>query len=82
MEDVVDRLVELDVLHEVVVDERERAIANVLDVLERSRVQVVDADHAVAALEQVVAEVRAEEAGSAGHDSSGHGRMIVALLPK
>ncbi len=41
-------------------------IADVLDVRERARLQVVDADHTVAAREQGVAQVRSEEAGAAG----------------
>jgi hypothetical protein len=52
-----------------VVDEDEICAAvDVRDVRERARVEVVDADDAVAAREQVVAEVRAEEAGPAGDD--------------
>ena len=39
---------------------------------ERARLEVVDADDAVTALEQVVAEVRAEEAGAAGDDRGRH----------
>ncbi len=42
-------------------------IANVRDVQERSGLQVVDADHAVAAREQLIAEVRAEKTRAACH---------------
>jgi hypothetical protein len=38
------------------------------DVLERAGLEVVDADHPVAPLEEKVAEVGAEEAGAAGDD--------------
>ena len=72
VEDEVDRLVDLDVLDHVVVDEREVVVADVLDVRERARLEVVHADHAVALLEQVLAEMRAEKAGSAGDDCGGH----------
>ena len=41
---------------------------------ERAGLEVVDADDAVAAREQVVAEVRAEEAGAAGDEGGGHAR--------
>ena len=63
--DDVDRLVDVDVLDHVVVDERERVVANVLEVDERARLEVVDADDPVAPLQQVVAEMGAEEAGAA-----------------
>jgi hypothetical protein len=64
--DEVDRPRDLDLLGDVVVQERERLVADVLDVPQRAGLEVVDADHAVAALEQVVAQVRAEEARAAG----------------
>ena len=57
-----------DRLDHVVVDERERVVALVRDVLERPRLEVVDADDAVPLLEQVIAEVRPEEPGAAGDD--------------
>ena len=40
--------------------------ADVLDVRERARLEVVDADDAVPAPQQLVAQVRAEEPGAAG----------------
>ena len=46
--------------------------SDVLDVLQRARVEVVDADHAVAVGEQVIAHVRAEEAGSAADQAGAH----------
>ncbi len=60
--------VDLDELDDVVVDEHELGHPDVLDVVERARVEVVEADNAVAAREQVFAEVRAEKAGAAGDD--------------
>ena len=64
--DEVDRPCDLEVLDHVVVEELEPLVPDVLDVCERARVQVVDAEDAVALLEEVVAEMRAEEAGSSG----------------
>jgi hypothetical protein len=69
VEDEVDRLVDLVVARDVEHLEAEvRAVRDVADVLERARLEVVDADHALAACQQVVAEVGAEEAGAAGHE--------------
>src|SRR6202020_495759 len=47
-------------------------VADVLDVRQRSGLEVVDADHAVPAGEQLVAEMRAEEPGAAGDQAGGH----------
>ena len=66
--DEVDRVVDEDRLRDVVRDEPERVVMDVLDVRQRAADEVVDADDPLAALEEVVAEVRAEEAGSAGHE--------------
>ena len=66
--DEVDRVVDEDRLRDVVWDESERVVMDVLDVRERAADEVVDADDPLAALEQVVAEVRAEEARTAGHE--------------
>jgi hypothetical protein len=72
VEDDVDGLVDPDVLDDVVVEEDEVAGADVLEVRERARIEVVDADHAVVAREQVLAEVTAEESRAPGHDRSRH----------
>ena len=64
----VDRLLAHDRLDDVVVHEGERVVAQVVDVLERRDDEVVDADHAVAALEERLAEVGAEEPGAAGDE--------------
>jgi hypothetical protein len=79
VEDAVDRLFDLDVLHHVVVDEREAVIADVLEIDERARLEVVYADHAVPLREQEVAEMGTEEAGPAGYDRSGHERRRIAM---
>jgi hypothetical protein len=73
VEDDVDGLVEIDVLDEVVVDEGEGVVTDVLEVLERARLEVVETENAITLPEQVVAEVGTEEAGSAGDDGRGHG---------
>ena len=65
VEHEVDRLLDPDRLDHVVVEEVELVAAGVGDVLQRPRLQVVDAEHAMALLEEVIAEVRPQEAGSA-----------------
>ena len=57
MVDEVDRLLDEVRLDDVEVQVHERVIADVLDVGERSRLEVVDADHAVAATQQLLAQV-------------------------
>jgi hypothetical protein len=57
--DEVDRPRHVNVLDDVVVQELEVAAADVLEVRERRRLEVVDTDDAVALVEQVVAEMRA-----------------------
>ncbi len=58
----------------------EGVVANVLDVRERAADEVVDADDAMPALEQVVAEMRAEEPGAAGDERGRHAAMLAELL--
>ncbi len=65
VEEVVDLLVDEEGIDHVVVPEREPIVAQMLDVLERRDDQVVDADDAMPLLEQVFAQMRAEEAGTA-----------------
>jgi hypothetical protein len=60
---------------EVEVDEA-LAVADVLDVRQRPRLQVVHADDPVSAREQLVAQVRAEKAGAAGDEAGGHALSI------
>jgi hypothetical protein len=45
---------------------------DVLDVRERAADEVVDAEHTMPALEQVIAEMGAEEAGSSRHQRRWH----------
>ena len=68
MVDEVDRLVDVVVVRDVEHLEPESGLADVLDVVERAGLEVVHADHAVAALEQEIADVGAEEAGAAGDE--------------
>jgi hypothetical protein len=68
----VDRLADLEVLHEIVLHEHEALVAKVLDVRQRPRLEVVDAEHAVTAAEQCFTEVGAEESGPAGDDRRGN----------
>src|SRR5204863_7012243 len=70
--DEVDRFVDLVARGDVEQLEAEVVALEVLDVLERSRVEVVDADHAVSALQEEVAEMRAEEARATGHEAGRH----------
>ena len=57
-------------------DELERRVADVLDVLERPRVQVVHADHPVPLGQQPVAQVGPEEARPPGYERSRHARTL------
>ena len=70
--DEVERLVDLVVARDVDHHEREVVIADVLDVVERARLEVVQADDAMAFLEQAIAQVRAEKARTTGDDGDGH----------
>ena len=57
MVDEVDGHIDPYRLGHVVVQEEERVLAVVLDVVQRAGLEVVDTDHAVAALEERVAEM-------------------------
>jgi hypothetical protein len=70
--DGVHRLVDLQVLDHVVVDEQESVVAQVLEVLERARLEVVHADDAVPLPKEVLTEMGAEKPGSPGDDSGRH----------
>jgi hypothetical protein len=72
VEDDVDRLLELEMLGQVVVSEHQLRRADVLDVLQAAGVEIVDADDPVALPEQVVAEMGSDEPRPAGDDSGGH----------
>ena len=69
---MVGRLLDPEVVDQVVVQEKEVTVADVLDVLERTGDEVVDTDHAQTLRQQVLAEVRTEEACTAGDDCRGH----------
>jgi hypothetical protein len=56
------------------VQEGELGIADVLDVLERAGIEVVEADHPVVLGQQVIAQVRAQKSGSPGDDAGAHRR--------
>jgi hypothetical protein len=60
------------VVREVVVQKEEVGAPDVLDVLEAARIEVVDADDAIALSKQEIAKVRAEEAGPPGNDCGAH----------
>src|SRR6185437_8876095 len=73
--DEVDRLVDLVGLDDVYVHVPEAlGVADVLDVGQGAGLEVVGADDPVPAREQLVAQVRAQEAGAAGYQAGGHGR--------
>ena len=57
MVDDVDLALDLDVPGDIVVQEDEVGVTNVLEILERRRLEVVDADDAVTLREQVVSEM-------------------------
>ena len=66
----VERALELDVVRDVVLHEDEVAADQVLDVGDVAGQEVVHPHHGVAAVEQVLGEVRPDEAGGAGDESS------------
>ena len=70
--DEVDGPVDPHEFGQIVVDELELGLADVLDVLERPRIEVVDADHAVSLLEQELAQMRTEEARPSRYDANRH----------
>ena len=59
-------------LRQVVVEEDEVARADVLDVLKRPGVEVVDADHPIARSEQMIAEMGAEKPAPPVTSARGH----------
>jgi hypothetical protein len=68
--DEIDVLGDIDVIDDVDVAEVEGRVADVLDVLQRAGLEVVDADDPMALAKQVLAEVRAKETGAAGDYTS------------
>jgi hypothetical protein len=80
--DDVHRLVDFQMEDHVVVDEHERVVPKVLEVLQRAALEVVDADDAMVLREQVLAKVGAEEPGPAGNDCSRHSRDGIGLIER
>jgi hypothetical protein len=75
--DVVDRLLDVIGLDDVHTQIQEPlGVADVLDVAQRTRLEVVHADHPVAAREQLVAEMRSEEPRATGDQTGRHARRI------
>ncbi len=74
--DEVERLVDGDRLDDVVMHEEERVVPEMCDVLERRGLQVVEAEHAMAALEKRLAKVRAEETDATGDERGRHVSML------
>jgi hypothetical protein len=70
--DEVERLVDPDRLADVVVQERELVAAEMRDVRERARLEVVETDDSVPPLEQRLAEVGAEKPGATGDERRRH----------
>jgi hypothetical protein len=70
VKDVVERPLDRDVVRDVVLDEDEVAPGQVLDVGDVARDQAVHPDHGNPPLEQVLAQVRADEARGTGHQRS------------
>jgi hypothetical protein len=77
--DEVDRLVDIDVLGDVGVSELEPLVADVRDVLQRTGLEVVQAEDPVPRRDQGLAEVGTEKAGTAGHYTSRHGGRCYRL---
>jgi hypothetical protein len=63
-----------------VVHEHEGVVADVLDVRQRAGVEVVEADDAVAVAQELIAEMRAEEARAPGDNGGRHDAIVDAAL--
>src|SRR5581483_11596126 len=72
MEHEVDGLVDGDRFGDVVIQEGERVVLEVRDVLERAGLEVVDADDPMPFVQQSVAQMRRQKAGAAGDNGSRH----------
>jgi hypothetical protein len=70
VKDEIDRSLDVDVVRDVVLDEREVAIREMRDVCRVAREQVVDADDAAAAIEERFGEMRSDESGRTGNDDA------------
>ena len=72
VEHEINWLGDLEALRQVVRQERERVAAQMVDVRERAGLEVVDADHPLAAGAERLTEMRAQEARAAGDHRSRH----------
>src|ERR671921_2290769 len=77
--DEVDVLVDEVRRDDVALPEDELGHADVLDVVQRPRLEVVDADDAVATAQELVAQMRPQEPGATGHEAGGHERTGYGL---
>ena len=66
MQHEIDRSFDVDVVRDIVLDERERPVREMRDVGDVAGEQIVDADDGVAAVEQRIGKMRADEARSSG----------------
>ena len=72
MPDVIDRAVEKQILRDILLDEFVvRVAGQVRDVVDRSRDKIINSNHAMAARQQQVGEVRAKKSRASRHDGSG-----------
>jgi hypothetical protein len=67
MEDEVDRFGDVEKLDAIHVAELEGVVAQMLDVLQRSRIEIVKAYDPLSLTEQMLAKVRPEKAGPSRH---------------
>jgi hypothetical protein len=85
VEEIVERALQVEVLGDILLDEAEVLSAEQMgNVVQGAREQVVHADDGMALREQPVTEVRAEEAGAAGHEGTGfggHGYLRINVKP-
>src|SRR5262249_42260140 len=77
----VDRLLDLEVLRDVVVHEQEVVSTQVLHVLERAGVEIVHADDTEVLRDEVIAEMGAEKAGPTRDDGGRHRREMLPIAP-
>src|SRR4051794_2615465 len=80
--DEVDRLLDEVRLDDVGLHEHELRRADVLDVGQRTGLDVVDADHAMSAAQELVAQMRPQEPRATGHEAGGHGATAYDVCRK
>lgn len=74
VEDVVNPPGHVDEPRHVQIAELKGLVAEMFDVLERARGEVVKTDYVVALSEQAFTEIRTQEPGASRHDGAGHQR--------